>query len=84
MADTLDQDLNALKEWLRRAWRCLADPSLTSFDRREIRNYMKEADVALRSGLKRAAAREEARHQVESNLQEGRRLEFRILKLFDA
>lgn len=38
MAETLDEDVHALKEWLRGTWRQLADPSLTSFDRREIRN----------------------------------------------
>ena len=53
MADTLDQDVQALKEWLRTAWRYLADPSVTRFERRELRNYMKEADAALRAGLQK-------------------------------
>ena len=45
MADTLDQHVTALKDWLSgAAWRHLADPSLTSFDRREIRHYMKDAE----------------------------------------
>ena len=44
MANTLDQDVLALKEWLRVAWRYLADPCLTSFERREIRNYRREAE----------------------------------------
>ena len=65
MADTLDQDVTALKDWLSGAWRYLADTSLTSFDRREIRNYMKDADIALRAGLNRmAAARPEAERVV--------------------
>jgi len=50
MADTLDQDVQALKEWLAVAWRLLADPSSTRFERQELRNYMKEADAALRAG----------------------------------
>ena len=60
MADTLDQDVQALKEWLRNAWRSLASPSITPFERREIRNYMKEADAALRTGLQKVAARDNA------------------------
>lgn len=58
MAETLDQDIYALKEWFGGAWRQLADPLLTSYDRREIRNYMKDAEIALGAGLKRIAARE--------------------------
>lgn len=81
MADILDQDISALKEWLRRAWRCLADPSLTPFERRELRNYMKEADVALRSGLKRIAARELSRREAARDIRTGRRPVFRILQL---
>jgi hypothetical protein len=61
MADTLDQDVQALKEWLGSAWRFLADPSSTRFERQELRNYMKEADAALRAGLQKMAARETAR-----------------------
>jgi hypothetical protein len=58
MSETLDQDVAALTAWLRGAWRYLADPSLTPFDRREIRNCMKEAEVALSAGLKRIAHRD--------------------------
>ena len=61
MADTLDQDVQALKEWLGSAWRFLADPSSTRFERQELRNYMKEVDAALRAGLQKIAAREIAR-----------------------
>jgi len=61
MADTLDQDVQALKEWLGSAWRFLADPSSTRFERQELRNYMREADAALRSGLQKIAARERDR-----------------------
>ncbi len=61
MADALDQDVHALKEWLRRAWRYLAEPKLSRFERRELRNYMKEAEAALRAGLGKLSARDRAR-----------------------
>lgn len=79
MAETLDQDVYVLKEWLRRAWRCLADPTLTPFERREMRNYMKEAGVALRSGLKQVATREGSRREAVIDVLAVR--DFRILQL---
>ena len=78
---TLDKDVRTLKDWLRSAWGYLADPALTSFDRREIRNYMKEAELALGAGLKRIKDREQARRKTESALNTNRRLDFRIIKL---
>jgi hypothetical protein len=81
IADTLDQDLRVLKEWLRGAWRYLADPSSTAFQRREIRNYMKDADVALRSGLKQLAARKRARREALGDVVAVQRPNFRILRL---
>jgi hypothetical protein len=66
MQTTLDDDVRALSEWLHGAWRYLSDPPLTSFDRRETRNYMKEAELALRAGLKRIADRERARREASS------------------
>lgn len=63
MGDSLDQDVQALKEWLRSAWRYLAEPSITRFERQELRNYMKEADAALRAGLEKIAARDKARKE---------------------
>lgn len=81
MADTLDQDLRALKEWLRGAWRYLADPSSTSFQRREIRNYMKDADFALRAGLKQLAARERTRREASGEVIAIHRPNFRIFRL---
>jgi hypothetical protein len=52
------RDVTALKDWLSGAWRRLADMSLTSFDRREIRHYMRNADIPLRAGLNRMSDRE--------------------------
>jgi hypothetical protein len=40
-----------LQRWLAAAWRRLGDPALTPFDRRELRNQMKQADAALRQCL---------------------------------
>lgn len=81
MADTLDRDVQALKEWLRTAWRYLADPSSTRFERRELRNYMKEADAALRSGLRKVEARERARKESYAAYSGVRLPNFRILKV---
>ncbi len=53
--EILDQDIRALQEWLRAAWQQLADPSLTAFGRRELRNQMKQHNADLRAYLARAA-----------------------------
>jgi len=58
MSDSLDQDVQALKEWLGQAWRYLAQPSLTRFQRQEMRNQMKLADAKLRAGLEKIASRD--------------------------
>jgi hypothetical protein len=79
MADTLNPDVQALKEWLRGAWRDLADPKLTRFEQRELRNYMKDAERALRVGLRQVAARNMSRRDVEKNGSQVRRIEFRLL-----
>jgi hypothetical protein len=65
MTDDLDHDVRLLKEWLRGAWHFLSDPSSTRFERREIRNTMKEVDVALRTALNRISARETARRETD-------------------
>jgi phage shock protein A len=36
--EILDSDIRAMQQWLREAWRQLADVSLTAFARRELRN----------------------------------------------
>jgi hypothetical protein len=83
MTSALDEDVHALKEGIRGAWRRLADPSLTSFDRRETRNYMKEAELALSLGLKRIADRAQSRRQAETAGIARKRPDFRIFQ-FDA
>ena len=64
MGDALDQDVQALKEWLGSAWRQLARPSMTRFDRRELRNYMRQAEAALQIAYKRVVARDNKRRDL--------------------
>ena len=51
----LDQNMRELQEWLRTAWQQLADPSLTAFSRRELRNQMKQCHADLRVQLQAAS-----------------------------
>ena len=64
MADALEQDVHALKNWLRGAWRFIAsNPSLTPFERRELRNSMKQVESTLRAGIAQLAVEQKARTQ---------------------
>jgi hypothetical protein len=54
--DIRDRDIRALQEWLRTAWRQLGDHSLTTFDRRELRNQMKQCSADLKAHLERLEA----------------------------
>jgi hypothetical protein len=74
-------DVCALSEWLRNAWRYLADPKLTPFDRRETRNAMKEVELALGVGIRRIADKEQARRDAEKASMANRRTDFRIIHL---
>jgi hypothetical protein len=49
--DILSRKVDELKEWQRVAWRRVADPSVTAFERREIRNHIRESDGELRRCL---------------------------------
>ena len=60
MGDTLDQDVQALKVWLDKAWSYVALPSLSRFERQEMRNQMKRAEETLRVALARVAVRDRA------------------------
>jgi hypothetical protein len=55
------QHIVTLQRWLTSAWRRLGDPALTTFDRRELRNQMKQADAALRQCLVLASELRSAR-----------------------
>ena len=50
--DVLSQQIDTLKAEQRAAWSELAIPTLTAFDRREIRNRIKQGEVELREHLK--------------------------------
>ena len=49
--DALSRNIDELKNWQNVAWRRVADPSVTPFERREIRNHIKQSDEVLRSYL---------------------------------
>jgi hypothetical protein len=49
--DTLSRDIHALKELQRVAWSQLASPTLTTFDRREIRNRIRQSGAELKTYL---------------------------------
>jgi hypothetical protein len=49
--DLLSLKISDLKQWQRVAWHRIADPAVTPFERREIRNHMKESDEELRRCL---------------------------------
>jgi hypothetical protein len=53
--EILDSDIRALQQWLRAAWLRLADPALTTYSRRELRNQMKQCSADLRAHLQRLA-----------------------------
>jgi hypothetical protein len=46
--DILSRKIPELRDWQAMAWRRIADPLLTAFERREIRNHIKESDEELR------------------------------------
>jgi hypothetical protein len=50
-ADVLDYKIRELKEAQRIAWRQLADSSLTTFERREVRNQIRFSNSELRQYL---------------------------------
>jgi hypothetical protein len=50
--DILSRDIDTLMAEQRKDWRELARPTLTTFDRREIRNRIRQSEVDLRDYLK--------------------------------
>lgn len=49
--EVLDRNIDGLKTLLRVAWRDFANPSLPSFERRELRNQIRQYSVDLRRYL---------------------------------
>ena len=82
MADTLERDVKALKEWLRQAWSYLGHPSLTRFERQEIRNQIKQTDAELKKCLQLIAAQSQARRRSPPEPERSApRPDFRILNI---
>ena len=50
--DVLSYEIDSRMAEQQAAWRELASPTLTAFDRREIRNRIKQGEVELREHLK--------------------------------
>lgn len=77
--DILDHNIQALKELQRAAWRQLADPVLTTFERREIRNQIKQSNGELRNYLGMMSERIRFRPKPAENAGDSlTKLEFRI------
>ena len=55
--DILSRKIHELKEWQRVAWQRVADPLVTPFERREIRNHIRESDGELRRCLRMMSER---------------------------
>lgn len=55
--DVLDYRIHELKELQRIAWRQLADCSLTTFERREVRNQIRQSNGELRQYLQMMSER---------------------------
>jgi hypothetical protein len=49
--DLLSRKIDELKGWQTVAWRRIADTTVTPFERRELRNHMKDCDAELRRCL---------------------------------
>lgn len=82
MEDSLERDVQSLKEWLREAWRYLGEPSLTRFERQEIRNQIKQTDAELRACLQRLATQNQDRSKaVDMVVRPAPQLDFRILNI---
>lgn len=78
--DVLSRDIDALKALQRDAWRELASPSLTTFDRREIRNRIRQSEIELRGNLQMMSERLRFRPRPVEIVEDSfAKLEFRLL-----
>jgi hypothetical protein len=79
--DALNRKICELQKWQSVAWRRVADPFVTQYERREIRNHIKECDEELRHCLRMMSQR--LRFQARPVTDAGRgnlaKLGFRIL-----
>jgi hypothetical protein len=79
--NVLSRNMDALKELQRVGWRQLADPALTIFERREIRNEIKQSEAELRSCLEMMSDRSwfQERPAQDDAAAGFRKVEFRLL-----
>jgi hypothetical protein len=77
--DNLGREIHALKEAQRVAWQQLAGSSLTTFERREIRNQIKQSDIELRHYLEMMSERASVRVPIEDVGDSLTKLNFRLL-----
>jgi hypothetical protein len=76
----LSHKITELMEWQRVAWRRIADPSVTPFERREIRNHIKESDEVLRYYLGMVSERLRLRARTVEDVGDSlAKLKFRLL-----
>ena len=77
--DILSGEIDALMIEQREAWRELACPTLTAFDRREIRNRIRQGEIELRDCLKTRTERFRFRPQlVEAGIDSLADINFRL------
>ena len=55
--DILSRRIRELRDGQTIAWRRIADPALTTFERREVRNQLRESDAELRRCLEMMSER---------------------------
>ena len=77
--EVLDRNTQGLKELLRVAWRDLANPSLTPFERREARNQINQYGAELRRHLQLIEAERNRVQEQRSAAQGVGKPNFRIL-----
>jgi hypothetical protein len=78
--DVLDYKIHELKEVQRVAWRQLADSSLTTFERREVRNQIRQSSNELKQYLQMVAERVRFRVRPADEIADGfGRPNFRLL-----
>jgi len=77
--DNLSRKVIELKEWQRVAWRRVADPLVTDFERREIRNHIKESDEALRYYLEMISERLRSQARTVDPRDNSPKVQFRLL-----
>jgi hypothetical protein len=77
--EVLARNIHGLKELLRVAWRDLANPLLTSFERREARNHVNQYSAELRRHLQLIEAEQSRKRSLPEKPRRFGEAKFRIL-----